>query len=80
MSFWRSTQQLARKPYRCEWCCQRINVGDLYSREVGTFDGDFQNYALHPECLPALIEDCRDNDGTFISGNERPFVQEGANI
>ncbi len=39
----------ARKPYRCVFCHDPINIGDLYDMRKGVSDG-FWAMRMHPEC------------------------------
>lgn len=52
MSFWDSKKiKKTRKPHRCEYCGAEIPVGSSCDNEVGTFEGDFNNYYLCNRCL-----------------------------
>lgn len=51
MSFWRSKQiKEARKPHECAYCGRTIRVGERYSRETGTYEGEFDDYCLCDRC------------------------------
>lgn len=50
MSFWKSRQYKSKKQHRCEYCDKTIEVGEEYSRETGTFEGDFQDFCLCFRC------------------------------
>lgn len=82
MSFWNSKKVKAKKRHRCLYCGQSIEIGELYSRETGIFEDDFQNFALHLECLAEHHENSKeDNDYTIYPyDSPRPFVNEGINI
>jgi hypothetical protein len=47
------TQQRAAKRYCCAWCGQHILKGEVYNRQSGVYDGDFQCNHWHPECWEA---------------------------
>ncbi|GHU95407.1 hypothetical protein FACS1894208_08170 [Clostridia bacterium] len=47
----------ARKERRCELCGTSIPAGEKYSREVGVFDGDFQDISLHFGCTQ-IVQEC----------------------
>ena len=71
----RNETRKARKPHRCIWCGEWINVGEKYERERGVYDGDMQNSDWHPECSAALSELVAAEGGEveFDShSNERP--------
>ena len=40
----------SRKPHRCHWCGERIEVGESYIRIAGVWSGDFGVSSWHPEC------------------------------
>jgi len=40
----------ARKPHRCHWCGERIEIGNPYVRVFGSWDGDVGHSCWHPEC------------------------------
>lgn len=54
MGFWRSAVVKAKKNHTCIYCSKNIRVGEVYSREVGTYDNDFNNYALCERCKEAV--------------------------
>lgn len=62
MGFWNSVKRKARKEHRCIYCSKIIKKSEEYSRETGTFAGEFNDYCLCLRCL-WLIE-------TFASDNE----------
>lgn len=41
---------VARKDHRCRLCGEKILKGEVYQRENGLFEGDFQSIKMHPEC------------------------------
>jgi hypothetical protein len=50
VSFWKSIKRKARKKHNCEYCSKEIKKGEKYSRETGTFEGDFNDYCLCLRC------------------------------
>lgn len=51
MSFNHSTEiAKCRKPHRCHWCGERIEIGQPAVRIVGIWEGDFGHCHWHPEC------------------------------
>jgi hypothetical protein len=52
----RSDPTRARKNHCCEWCGELIKVGEVYTRDVGVFQGDFYSSPLHTECKEASKE------------------------
>ncbi len=55
MSFFQVTRvKSSRKPCRCYWCGERIEVGQPKTTTATVFEGDFQATNVHPECFEAL--------------------------
>lgn len=46
-----TTYPAARKKHRCEWCGEFILVGEEHYKWAGVFEGDFQSWRAHLECL-----------------------------
>ncbi len=68
-----STTPKSRKPHRCMWCGESIQVGEVHNRETGTYYGEFQDNRFHSECFGPMQEHCQENDGEFFPyENERP--------
>ena len=44
-----------RKARVCEWCGQRIEVGELAHFRAYKFDGEFVSGYMHPECNTASV-------------------------
>jgi hypothetical protein len=65
---------VGRKDYRCEWCGQPIPKGEQHAHYVGLWEGEFQNWRVHQECMEALQLDNQDQDGFSPFENERPVV------
>ena len=52
MSFWESKKiKKTRKLHRCEYCGAWIPIGSSCNNEVGTYEGDFNNYYLCERCM-----------------------------
>ena len=69
------TKPKARKPHRCIWCGERIEVGEIYRREKSIYDGNMQDHKWHIECDEASAEHFRDSDGFDAYENERPIPE-----
>ena len=54
MSFWRSRNHRAKKRHRCEYCGKIIEAGELYSRETGVYEWDFNDYCLCLRCVSII--------------------------
>jgi hypothetical protein len=64
-----------RKPHRCAWCYEKIEVGEDAYRYKGMFEGDWQNWHMHPECIKAFRQS---GEEYFLPGeNERPRGRPG---
>jgi len=63
---------VGRKDYRCEWCGERINAGELHPQFVGQWEGEFQSWRMHSECLAWNSESIA--EGFTPYENERPEV------
>ena len=57
--------QRARKTHACEYCGGPIPQGENYYRFVGVWDGNFQNWAMHHECIEAFSDTFEDE---FVTG------------
>ena len=64
------THPMGRKEHRCEWCYGPIPKGEKHARFVGKWQGEFQNWRMHNECLDAS-EDIR-NDGFEPGSGDAP--------
>jgi len=62
MSFNNLTSPVARKEHRCVHCWTPIVVGERHKKYAGIWEGDFQDWRVHTDCLPAL-DTCKDSDG-----------------
>ena len=56
----RSATHTARKNHECSICAKVIKVGTVYERNIGIFDGLFQSYASHKQCIQNRVEYIRD--------------------
>ena len=65
---------VARKPHRCEWCGEVIAVGEKHARYVGKWEGDFQNWRMHSDCLEYADENDALQDGFAPYEHERPAL------
>jgi hypothetical protein len=62
----------ARKPYRCIWCGDGIEVGETHRHEISRYD-ELQDFRWHRECHDDAQECFRDGDCEFIAHSaERP--------
>lgn len=61
-----------RKKYTCEWCGQRIDIGEPRAGWKGVYDGDFSEVTMHPECFDAYTR-CEIVKGADNYDDELPF-------
>ncbi len=54
MSFWKSIERKAKKKHYCAYCGKTIKPGEVYSRETGIYEGQFDDYCLCVRCREAL--------------------------
>ena len=46
-----------RKPRPCAWCSQKLIEGDRAVSYCGMWQGDWQNWRMHPECYEVFGSD-----------------------
>ena len=51
-----SKERIARKEHVCEWCGEKIVIGEKYFHYTGIGDSGFQDNKVHLECLKAMQE------------------------
>lgn len=50
-NFGSESHPVAEKSHRCIWCVERIAPGTKHFKYVGIWQGDWQNWRMHNECL-----------------------------
>lgn len=70
----------AKKVHQCEWCWQRIEIGEQYMRYRFFDGGEAGTVKAHPECYDAIQEYAREEGGyiEWTPGQERPQKKENA--
>lgn len=60
----------ARKEHRCDYCGLKIDIGVVYNKTVGIFDGDFYTFKAHLPCqeLTSLMK-MHDHEDDGVDGN-----------
>lgn len=63
----------ARKEHFCEWCNQKIEIGEKHLSRAYIFDGDFISGRMHLECEKAMNNSSRDEiaEGWLFGSNQR---------
>jgi hypothetical protein len=61
------TSPRARKQHRCEYCYGPIPKGEQHKKFVGMWDGDWQYWRMHNECL-VTHNAGNDYDDGFLPG------------
>lgn len=51
--FGHETHPVADRSHRCQHCIERIAPGTKHMRYVGVWQGDWQDWRMHEECLIA---------------------------
>jgi hypothetical protein len=60
------TIKKSRKIHECVWCSSEIYIGESHQKFVGIWEGDFQNWRIHHDCLKVLLEDRAHKDSGEI--------------
>ena len=69
----------AKKEHRCDFCCEKIRIKEVYLKSTFVFDNSIQNWKTHKHCEKLakrlkMYEDCQEGLGTddfleFVSDN-----------
>lgn len=77
----RETYPTARKEHVCEFCGEKIAIGQKYVRQTTIYDGTIYDFAIHQECNEVAYElnmydDCDDLglDGDSFRENLNAYV------
>jgi hypothetical protein len=70
ITYLRETTPVARKPYDCIWCREKIKRGEKHDHQISVFDGNLQDQRWHPECLAAMHRD-------YAEHHEEEFTPHG---
>lgn len=75
MTFTATETHVARSQHRCDWCWERINLGEPYRRYRYFADGDVGTVRMHPECYDAMQQAAREEGGwiEWTPGQDRPL-------
>jgi hypothetical protein len=57
------TIKAGKKEHRCVWCWYQILVGSSKVHFFGEWDGELQNWHMHPECYDAFQREDEGCDG-----------------
>ena len=62
----RETYPTARKEHGCEFCCEKIAIGQKYVRQTNIYDGTIYDFVTHQECNEVahelnMYDDCDDS-------------------
>jgi len=52
----RETYPTAKKEHRCEFCCEKIAIGQKYVRQTNVYDGVVYDFVTHQECKDVAHE------------------------
>lgn len=69
------TSQRAAKRYRCIYCGECIEQGQVYIRQSGVWEGEFFTNRFHPECFADLLL-CDDEEFSPYSAPRPPSAAE----
>jgi hypothetical protein len=53
MGFGDGGHPVAKKTHPCIWCNEPIVIGERHFKYVGEWEGEFQNWRMHSDCLDA---------------------------
>ena len=66
---------------RCEFCCEKIAIGQKYVRQTNIYDGTIYDFVTHQECNEVahelnMYDDCDDSglDGDSFRENLNAYV------
>lgn len=73
-----TTTQRARKPHRCNYCCEKIEKGEMYRRSHNKFDGRIYDWLSHLHCaeIASAIWDFADPDEGMTETTFQDCVQQ----
>lgn len=62
----KETYPTAKKEHVCEFCCEKIAIGQKYVRQTNVYDGVVYDFITHQECKEVahelnMYDDCDDN-------------------
>ena len=62
----KETYPTAKKEHVCEFCCEKIAIGQKYVRQTNVYDGVVYDFITHRECKEVahelnMYDDCDDN-------------------
>lgn len=72
-----ATYPKARKEYRCEWCNQKILVGEKHLSRAYKFYGEFQSGRMHLECESAME---KSDNGILSDGWGPGYMERGVPV
>lgn len=77
----RETYPTARKEHVCEFCGEKIAIGQKYVRQTTIYDGTIYDFVTHRECEEVahklrMYDDCDDEglDGESFRENLKEYV------
>lgn len=77
----RETYPTARKEHGCEFCGEKIAIGQRYVRQTNIYDGTIYDFVTHQECNEVahklnMCDDCDDSglDGDSFRENLNAYV------
>lgn len=53
----------ARKDHKCLWCGEMILKGEIHTQFKGLWQGDWQNWRMHNECIVPCGKDTDYDEG-----------------
>ena len=55
-----------RVTHSCVWCYGKIKIHESHQQYVGMYEGDFQDWRVHSECLIPMKQSWKDYDNYEI--------------
>ena len=65
------TIKATRKTHRCEWCYEAIDIGSPAFYGSNKYDGEFNDFYMHPECRDAMNKEISDSGDGWAEFGER---------
>jgi hypothetical protein len=66
----------ANKEHKCIWCGEGILKGEVHYQFKGKWEGEWQNWRMHKECIDAANKTDELREGILECGHKRGLAEE----